>query len=108
MLESVQVGGAFAPPLKNLCRFLQENPEYGVPPEWADVVKKSVSIKVTHQIEALSLSLCPCAKANVRCMPCLQPRQRSLAHKWKLIKNVLIFFFTDHCGRCEVTVKKVK
>lgn len=38
-----KVGGAFAPPLKNLCRFLQENPEYGVPPEWADVVKQSVS-----------------------------------------------------------------
>ncbi|XP_054470354.1 chromodomain-helicase-DNA-binding protein 9 isoform X6 [Anoplopoma fimbria] len=36
-----KVGGAFAPPLKELCRFLQENPEYGVPPEWADVVKQS-------------------------------------------------------------------
>uniref|UniRef100_A0A4W6E9L7 Chromodomain helicase DNA binding protein 9 n=1 Tax=Lates calcarifer TaxID=8187 RepID=A0A4W6E9L7_LATCA len=36
-----KVGGAFAPPLKDLCRFLQENPEYGVPPEWADVVKQS-------------------------------------------------------------------
>uniref|UniRef100_A0A3B4BDQ4 BRK domain-containing protein n=1 Tax=Periophthalmus magnuspinnatus TaxID=409849 RepID=A0A3B4BDQ4_9GOBI len=35
------IGGAFAPPLKDLCRFLQENPEYGVPPEWADVVKQS-------------------------------------------------------------------
>ncbi|XP_061670635.1 chromodomain-helicase-DNA-binding protein 9 isoform X3 [Syngnathoides biaculeatus] len=36
-----KVGGAFAPPLKDLCRFLQENPEYGVPPEWGDVVKQS-------------------------------------------------------------------
>uniref|UniRef100_W5MK45 Chromodomain helicase DNA binding protein 9 n=1 Tax=Lepisosteus oculatus TaxID=7918 RepID=W5MK45_LEPOC len=36
-----KVGGAFAPPLKDLCRFLKENPEYGVPPEWADVVKRS-------------------------------------------------------------------
>ncbi|KAI3377029.1 hypothetical protein L3Q82_000245 [Scortum barcoo] len=36
-----KVGGAFAPPLKDLRRFLQENPEYGVPPEWADVVKQS-------------------------------------------------------------------
>ncbi|XP_051559122.1 chromodomain-helicase-DNA-binding protein 9-like isoform X1 [Myxocyprinus asiaticus] len=36
-----KIGGAFAPPLKDLCRFLQENPEYGVPPEWADVVKQS-------------------------------------------------------------------
>lgn len=41
-LLSVQIGGAFAPPLKDLCRFLQENPEYGIPPEWADVVKQSV------------------------------------------------------------------
>lgn len=40
-----QIGGAFAPPLKDLSRFLQENPEYGVPPEWADVVKQSVSKK---------------------------------------------------------------
>ena len=40
---SLQIGGAFAPPLKDLSRFLQENPEYGVPPEWADVVKQSVS-----------------------------------------------------------------
>lgn len=36
-----KIGGAFAPPLKDLCRFLQENPEYGIPPEWADVVKQS-------------------------------------------------------------------
>lgn len=36
-----KIGGAFAPPLKDLARFLQENPEYGVPPEWADVVKQS-------------------------------------------------------------------
>lgn len=44
-----QVGGAFAPPLKDLCRFLQENPEYGVPPEWADVVKQSVSVLFSLQ-----------------------------------------------------------
>ncbi|XP_059368476.1 chromodomain-helicase-DNA-binding protein 9-like isoform X5 [Carassius carassius] len=36
-----KIGGAFAPPLKDISRFLQENPEYGVPPEWADVVKQS-------------------------------------------------------------------
>ncbi|PIN98653.1 hypothetical protein AB205_0217770 [Aquarana catesbeiana] len=36
-----RVGGAFAPPLKDLCRFLKENPEYGVAPEWGDVVKQS-------------------------------------------------------------------
>lgn len=40
----LQVGGAFAPPLKDLCRFLKENSEYGVAPEWGDVVKQSVSI----------------------------------------------------------------
>ena len=49
-LPHPQVGGAFAPPLKDLCRFLQENPEYGVPPEWADVVKQSVSLPaLKHQ-----------------------------------------------------------
>lgn len=42
-LSLFQIGGAFAPPLKDLSRFLQENPEYGIPPEWADVVKQSVS-----------------------------------------------------------------
>lgn len=36
-----KVGGAFAPPLKDLCRFLKENAEYGVAPEWGDVVKQS-------------------------------------------------------------------
>ncbi|CAJ0937082.1 unnamed protein product [Ranitomeya imitator] len=36
-----KVGGAFAPPMKDLCRFLKENPEYGVAPEWGDVVKQS-------------------------------------------------------------------
>uniref|UniRef100_A0A663MDA5 Chromodomain helicase DNA binding protein 9 n=1 Tax=Athene cunicularia TaxID=194338 RepID=A0A663MDA5_ATHCN len=36
-----KVGGAFAPPLKDLCRFLKENPEYGVAPEWGEVVKQS-------------------------------------------------------------------
>lgn len=42
-LFHLQVGGAFAPPLKDLCRFLKENSEYGVAPEWGDVVKQSVS-----------------------------------------------------------------
>ncbi|POI32627.1 hypothetical protein CIB84_003621 [Bambusicola thoracicus] len=36
-----KVGGAFAPPLKDLCRFLKENPEYGVAPEWGEIVKQS-------------------------------------------------------------------
>ncbi|XP_053555481.1 chromodomain-helicase-DNA-binding protein 9 isoform X3 [Bombina bombina] len=36
-----KVGGAFAPPMKDLCRFLKENPEYGVAPEWGEVVKQS-------------------------------------------------------------------
>ncbi|XP_023582679.1 chromodomain-helicase-DNA-binding protein 9 isoform X5 [Trichechus manatus latirostris] len=36
-----KVGGAFAPPLKDLCRFLKENSEYGVAPEWGEVVKQS-------------------------------------------------------------------
>ena len=45
-----QIGGAFAPPLKDLSRFLQENPEYGVPPEWADVVKQSVSTRHTRLV----------------------------------------------------------
>lgn len=49
-----QVGGAFAPPLKDLCRFLQENPEYGVPPEWADVVKQSVSRKPFPGVEVVT------------------------------------------------------
>lgn len=44
----LQVGGAFAPPLKDLCRFLKENSEYGVAPEWGDVVKQSVSILQMH------------------------------------------------------------
>lgn len=46
----LQVGGAFAPPLKDLCRFLKENSEYGVAPEWGDVVKQSVSISQIRHV----------------------------------------------------------
>uniref|UniRef100_A0A674MHI4 Chromodomain helicase DNA binding protein 9 n=1 Tax=Takifugu rubripes TaxID=31033 RepID=A0A674MHI4_TAKRU len=44
--------------------------------ERVQIINRRNARKVlTHQIEALSLSLCQCAKANVRCMLCLQPRQ---------------------------------
>ncbi|GCC28812.1 hypothetical protein chiPu_0007246, partial [Chiloscyllium punctatum] len=35
------VGGSLAPPIKDLERWLQENPEFGIAPEWASVVKQS-------------------------------------------------------------------
>ncbi|XP_072897973.1 chromodomain-helicase-DNA-binding protein 7 isoform X2 [Hemitrygon akajei] len=36
-----KMGGAMAPPMKELPRWLEENPEFAVAPDWADVVKQS-------------------------------------------------------------------
>ncbi|XP_036375411.1 chromodomain-helicase-DNA-binding protein 7-like [Megalops cyprinoides] len=36
-----KMGGAMAPPLKDLARWLQENPEFAVSPDWTDIVKQS-------------------------------------------------------------------
>lgn len=52
------MGGAFAPPLKDLCRFLKENPEYGVAPEWGEVVKQSVSIYRVQIIMIYDMKSC--------------------------------------------------
>jgi hypothetical protein len=38
-----QMGGAMAPPMKDLPRWLEENPEFAVAPDWTDIVKQSVS-----------------------------------------------------------------
>lgn len=38
-----QLGGAMAPLLKELATWLDANPEYAVAPEWAEIVKHSVS-----------------------------------------------------------------
>lgn len=40
---SPQMGGAMAPPMKDLPRWLEENPEFAVAPDWTDIVKQSVS-----------------------------------------------------------------
>ncbi|XP_059807289.1 chromodomain-helicase-DNA-binding protein 8-like [Hypanus sabinus] len=36
-----KLGGGFAPPIKDLQKWLQDNSEYGVAQEWADVIKQS-------------------------------------------------------------------
>ncbi|XP_051865740.1 chromodomain-helicase-DNA-binding protein 8-like isoform X1 [Pristis pectinata] len=36
-----KLGGGFAPPIRDLQKWLQENTEYGVAQEWADVIKQS-------------------------------------------------------------------
>lgn len=45
-LPALQLGGAMAPAIKELSRWLDANSEYYVAPDWADVVKHSVSINV--------------------------------------------------------------
>lgn len=40
------MGGAMAPPMKDLPRWLEENPEFAVAPDWTDIVKQSVSNRV--------------------------------------------------------------
>lgn len=42
---SSQMGGAMAPPMKDLPRWLEENPEFAVAPDWTDIVKQSVSTR---------------------------------------------------------------
>uniref|UniRef100_A0A8C6IHJ5 Chromodomain helicase DNA binding protein 7 n=1 Tax=Mus spicilegus TaxID=10103 RepID=A0A8C6IHJ5_MUSSI len=36
-----KMGGAMAPPMKDLPRWLEENPEFAVAPDWTDIVKQS-------------------------------------------------------------------
>lgn len=36
-----KMGGAMAPPMKDLPRWLVENPEYAIAPDWTDIVKQS-------------------------------------------------------------------
>lgn len=38
-----QMGGAMAPPMKELPRWLLENPEFSIAPDWTEIVKQSVS-----------------------------------------------------------------
>lgn len=37
------MGGAMAPPMKELPRWLLENPEFSIAPDWTEIVKQSVS-----------------------------------------------------------------
>lgn len=37
-----------APPMKELPRWLLENPEFSIAPDWTDIVKQSVSSKDCH------------------------------------------------------------
>lgn len=46
--SAFQLGGAMAPAIKELSRWLDANSEYYVAPDWCDVVKHSVSI-VTNE-----------------------------------------------------------
>ena len=39
----LQLGGAMAPAIKELSQWLDANSEYYVAPDWADVIKTSVS-----------------------------------------------------------------
>ncbi|XP_029110966.1 chromodomain-helicase-DNA-binding protein 7 isoform X2 [Scleropages formosus] len=36
-----KMGGAMAPPMKDLPRWLEENPEFAISPDWTDIVKQS-------------------------------------------------------------------
>uniref|UniRef100_A0ABI7WBI7 DNA helicase n=1 Tax=Felis catus TaxID=9685 RepID=A0ABI7WBI7_FELCA len=37
-----KMGGAMAPPMKDLPRWLEENPEFAVAPDWTEIVKQSM------------------------------------------------------------------
>lgn len=44
-----------APPMKELPRWLLENPEFSIAPDWTDIVKQSVS-NLHKQLFPVSLS----------------------------------------------------
>lgn len=46
------MGGAMAPPMKDLPRWLEENPEFAVAPDWTDIVKQSVSEALFPRVTA--------------------------------------------------------
>lgn len=46
-----------APPMKELPRWLLDNPEFSVAPDWTDIVKQSVSNFVVLPIDGLFYSL---------------------------------------------------
>lgn len=46
-----QMGGAMAPPMKELPRWLLDNPEFSVAPDWTDIVKQSVSNPTKTHLE---------------------------------------------------------
>ena len=48
-----QMGGAMAPPMKDLPRWLLENSDFAVAPDWTDIVKQSVS----HLSSCLAIKL---------------------------------------------------
>lgn len=50
------MGGAMAPPMKDLPRWLIENPEFAIAPDWTDIVKQSVS-KVWYFYSAKMLQI---------------------------------------------------
>lgn len=49
-----------APPMRDLPRWLEENPEFAVAPDWTDIVKQSVSIIKCHRM----LSASNCLRSN--------------------------------------------
>jgi hypothetical protein len=52
------MGGAMAPPMKDLPRWLEENPEFAVAPDWTDIVKQSVSTSATFLSRKVSIQNC--------------------------------------------------
>lgn len=55
---SPQMGGAMAPPMKDLPRWLEENPEFAVAPDWTDIVKQSVSTDSASLSKKVSVQNC--------------------------------------------------
>lgn len=55
---SPQMGGAMAPPMKDLPRWLEENPEFAVAPDWTDIVKQSVSTNSACLLREVSQRSC--------------------------------------------------
>ena len=48
LFSVLQLGGAMAPAIKELSQWLDANSEYYVAPDWADVIKTSVSSARKH------------------------------------------------------------
>lgn len=70
-----------APPMKDLPRWLEENPEFAVAPDWTDIVKQSVSTNSACLSREVSQRSCVPEVFFIFCWPLIIHLQLTLTLK---------------------------